>query len=56
MTKEEFSLFKSLKEQFTDEVIEAYEMGMNPEDIAEEFGYDEIKVMEICDEYLKGKK
>ena len=29
-----------------------YEQGMNPEDIAEELGLDEIEVINVCEELL----
>lgn len=35
------------------EVIkEYYESGVNPEDIAEEFGFDEMQVIDYCDELI----
>lgn len=35
-----------------EEVKSMYDDGWNPEDIAEELGYDEIEVMEYCSEIL----
>ena len=35
------------------EVIkEYYERGVNPEDIAEEFGFDEMQVVDYCNELI----
>ena len=34
-------------------IRDMYQQGMNPEDIAEEFGLDECEVMDYCAEILE---
>lgn len=41
-----------MTEQQKQEVAQLYNDGWNPEDIAEELGYDETEVMEYCAEIL----
>ena len=41
-----------MNEQQKLEVAQLYNDGWNPEDIAEELGYDETEVMEYCAEIL----
>jgi len=41
-----------MSEQQKQEVAQLYKDGWNPEDIAEEFGYDETEVIEYCAEIL----